>query len=236
MNTSAPKMRSTFAYAFRQSLPVMAGYVVLGIGFGVLLASHGYPWYWATFNSLVVFAGSLQYVEVNLLATGAGLLTTAMMALVVNIRHLFYSLTMLDRYKQTGRKLPFLIFGLSDETFSLVCSADPPAEVDLHWYYLMVTVMDYSYWTIGSTIGAVLGSTLNFNSAGIDFSMTALFIVIFVEQWEKANNHAPALVGILCTVLCRLIFGSSNFLIPSMIAITAILMLMRRRWEAEGGV
>ncbi len=223
----------TLKYAFLSSLPVMAGYVVLGIGFGVLLQDKGYGWWWAALMSLTVYAGSMQYVAVDLLAGGASVMAAAMMTVLVNIRHLFYGLTMLDRYSDTGRKKPYLIFSLTDETFSLVCSPQIPQGVDEKKYYFYVSVMNQCYWVTGSVIGAAAGAALSFNSAGIDFAMTALFVVIFVEQWEKTKQHLPAVSGVVISVLCRLIFGASGFLIPSMIGITAA-MFLEKRWLKGG--
>lgn len=222
----------TISYSFRASLPIMAGYIVLGLGFGLLLQSKGYGWWWATFMSIIVYAGSMQYVAIDLLAGGASLITAALMTVMVNIRHLFYGVTMIEKYKGTGRKKPYLIFALTDETFSLVCSADPPENVDRKRYYFFVSMFDQVYWVAGSTIGAVLGDVIPFNTTGIDFSMTALFVVIFVEQWEKADSHIPALTGVVITVLCLLIFGRDNFLIPSMIAITAALFI-EKHWTGD---
>ena len=223
----------TLKYAFLSSLPVMAGYVVLGIGFGVLLQDKGYGWWWAALMSLTVYAGSMQYVAVDLLAGGASVMAAAMMTVLVNIRHLFYGLTMLDRYSDTGRKKPYLIFSLTDETFSLVCSPQIPQGVDEKKYYFYVSVMNQCYWVTGSVIGAAAGAALSFNSAGIDFAMTALFVVIFVEQWEKTKQHLPAVSGVVISVLCRMIFGASGFLIPSMIGITAA-MFLEKRWLKGG--
>ncbi len=223
----------TLKYAFLSSLPVMAGYIVLGIGFGVLLQDKGYGWWWAALMSLTVYAGSMQYVAVDLLAGGASVMAAAMMTLLVNIRHLFYGLTMLDRYSDTGRKKPYLIFSLTDETFSLVCSPQLPQGVDEKKYYFYVSVMNQCYWITGSVIGAAAGAALSFNSAGIDFAMTALFVVIFVEQWEKTRQHLPAVSGVLISALCRLVFGASGFLIPSMVGITAA-MFLEKRWLKGG--
>lgn len=222
----------TISYSFRASLPIMAGYIVLGLGFGLLLQSKGYGWWWATFMSIIVYAGSMQYVAIDLLAGGASLITAALMTVMVNIRHLFYGVTMLEKYKGTGRKKPYLIFALTDETFSLVCSADPPENVDRKRYYFFVSLFDQIYWVAGSTIGAVLGDVIPFDTTGIDFSMTALFVIIFVEQWEKAETHIPALTGVAITVLCLLIFGKDNFLIPSMVAITAALFI-EKHWIGD---
>lgn len=226
--------------AFRDSLPVMAGYVVLGIGFGVLLQSKGYSFIWAFVMSVTIFAGAMQYVAVDLLSMGAGFIATAIMTVMVNVRHVFYGVAMLDKYKDMGKVKPYLIFGLTDETFSIACNVELPENINKRKYFFLLTAFNQCYWIIGSTLGAVLGSAIEFNSAGIDFSMTALFVVIFVEQWEKAKNHIPAIVGIVVTVICLVIFGPSSFLIPSMIAITIVLVILRGKLEgkvtAEGEV
>ena len=172
----------TVKHAFKQSVPIMAGYIVLGMGFGVLLESKGYGVLWAIAMSVFIYAGSMQYVAINLITGGASLIATALMTLMVNARHLFYGISMLDKYKNTGKYKPYLIFALTDETYSLVCSGKIPAEVDRNKYYFLVSLFDQVYWVIGSVIGSVVGSVLNFNTAGIDFSMTALFLVVFVEQ------------------------------------------------------
>lgn len=220
-------------YSFKASVPVMAGYIVLGMGFGILLQDAGYSWLWALLMSFAIYAGSMQYVTVNLLTAGASLIATALMTLMVNIRHLFYGITMIEKYKDTGASKPYLIFALTDETFSLVCSPDLPQGVDRKLYYLFVSALNQFYWIVGSIAGALIGSALTFNTAGIDFSMTALFTVIFAEQWEKAGSHIPAICGVVISVICLVVFGVSNFLIPSMIGITAAMFTGRRFLEGR---
>ena len=223
--------KNTLKYAWKASIPVMAGYVVLGIGFGVLLEDKGYGWWWAALMSLTIYAGSMQYVAVDLLAGGATIVSAALM----NIRHVFYGLTMLEKYNAAGREKPYLIFALTDETFSLVCSAQLPEGIDEKKYYLYVSLLNQCYWVVGSVIGAVAGTVIPFSSTGIDFAMTALFVVIFVEQWEKTKQHFPAVSGIVISVLCRIVFGASGFLIPAMIGILAAMLLEKRWLEGEGG-
>lgn len=218
----------TAKYAFKQSVPIMAGYIVLGMGFGVLLESKGYGVLWAIAMSVFIYAGSMQYVAINLITGGASLIATALMTLIVNARHLFYGISMLDKYKNTGKYKPYLIFALTDETYSLVCSGKIPEGVDRNKYYFLVSLFDQVYWVIGSVIGSVVGSVLNFNTAGIDFSMTALFLVVFVEQWKSTKDHASAITGVAASVACLLFFGAGNFVIPAMISITVILLLMRK--------
>ena len=218
----------TAKYAFKQSVPIMAGYIVLGMGFGILLESKGYGVLWAIAMSVFIYAGSMQYVAINLITGGASLIATALMTLMVNARHLFYGISMLDKYKNTGKYKPYLIFALTDETYSLVCSGKIPEGVDRNKYYFLVSLFDQVYWLIGSVIGSVVGSVLNFNTAGIDFSMTALFLVVFVDQWKSTKDHASAIAGVAASVVCLLIFGAGNFVIPAMISITVILLLMRK--------
>lgn len=226
--------KQTIKSAFLASLPVMAGYVVLGFGFGILLYDKGYSWLWAVLMSMTIYAGSMQYVGVDLIATGAGFVATAIMTLMVNARHLFYGISMVDEYRDMGKAKPYLIFGLTDETYSLVCGhPDLASGVNRKAYYLLVSMMNQSYWVFGSFLGGFAGSALHINTTGIDFSMTALFVIIFVEQWEKAATHLPALLGLGISVICLIIFGPGNFLIPTMIGITVVLFLLRGRLETK---
>ncbi len=211
----------------------MAGYLVLGSGFGILMADKGYSFWWPALMSIVVYAGSLQYVGVNLLASMASPISTALMTIMVNARHIFYGISMLEKYKAMDKGKIYSIFALTDETYSLVCSTQIPEGVDEHGYYLCLSLMNQSYWVLGSLIGGLLGNYLNFNTDGIDFSMTALFIIMFVEQWESAKTHAPALCGLFATLVCLLIFGSDYFLIPSMLLIAIILMSFKKQIEGK---
>ncbi len=225
--------KETLKFSFIRSLPVMAGYLVLGSGFGILMADKGYSFWWPALMSIVVYAGSLQYVGVNLLATMASPISTALMTIMVNARHIFYGISMLEKYKAMDKGRTYSIFALTDETYSLVCSAQVPEGVDEHGYYLALSMMNQSYWVLGSLIGGLLGNYLSFNSDGVDFAMTALFIVMFVEQWESAKTHAPALCGMFATLICLLIFGSDYFLIPSMLLIAIILMSFKKQIEGK---
>ncbi|MDO4523218.1 MAG: AzlC family ABC transporter permease [Eubacteriales bacterium] len=219
--------------AFPYTLPVMAGYLFLGLGFGILLESKGYSFIWAFFMSVIIYAGSMQYAAIELLAAGAGFGYTAMMTLIIQIRHLFYGLSLIGKYKNTGKLKPLLIHELTDETYSLVCSIDPPKDVDPNQFYLCISILDHIYWITGCTLGALLGSMISFNTKGIDFVMTALFIVIFTDQWLSSKEHRPALIGLISSVVCLMLFGSSNFLIPSMICIAALLTVFRKFLEKE---
>ena len=214
----------------------MTGYVVLGIGFGVLLQKAGYSWIWALVMGLTMYSGTMQYVGVDLLSSGASIITTAVMALVVNARYIFYGLPMIDRYKNSGWKKPWLIFGLTDENFALLCSTEAPEGSSDHLYCLLVTIFDHCYWMIGCVLGVLLGSAMKFNTTGIEFVMTALFITVFVDQWRETKQHLPALSGIGVTFICLLIFGKENFLIPSMVLIVVVLSLFRKKIDTGAKV
>ena len=225
--------KSTVKRAFKDTLPVMAGYLVLGMGFGILLKSKGYGVLWAFSMSTVIYAGSMQYLAIDLITSGAGLITTALTTLMVNARHLFYGISMVDKYKNAGRGKPYLIYALSDETYSLVCSENDLAPEQKNRYYLAVTALDQFYWVAGTVLGSLLGSLIRFSTEGLDFALTALFISIFVDQWLGTKDHAPAAVGVAASVLCLVLFGPDRFLIPAMLLITLALTLMRGKKEAK---
>ncbi len=227
-------MKKTLKLAYRKSLPVMAGYIVLGIGFGIVLKDAGYGLFWSFLMGLTIYAGSMQYVSVSLLTAGASLITVALTTLMVNARHLFYGLSMIETYKTAGRKKPYLIFSLTDETYSLLCGDDIPNGVDRHWYQFFVSCFDHTYWILGCVLGSLLGTVIPFDMAGIDFSMTALFVTVFVEQWLTAKNHWPAIIGLIASILCLAIFGADHFLIPTMITVTFALLLLRKSKKAGG--
>ena len=218
-----------FHTVFKDTLPVMTGYVFLGFGFGILLQQNGYGVLWSLAMSLFIYAGSMQYMAISLLSGGAGLLTAALTTLVVNARHLFYGISMVDAYKGAGKKKPYLIFALTDETYSLVSRNQVPEGISRHKYCFLVSLFDQIYWVTGSVLGSLAGSLLPLNFEGIEFVLTALFVTIFVEQWLSTKDHGPALVGLASTAVCLLIFGKDIFLIPSMAVIAAILILMGRR-------
>ena len=206
---------------------MMAGYIVLGIGFGILLKDAGYGLFWSFLMSLTIYAGSMQYVAVSLLTSGASLITVALTTLMVNARHLFYGLSMIEKYKGAGKKKAYLIFSLTDETYSLLCGDDIPDGADRHWYQFLVSCFNQCYWILGCVLGSLLGTILRFDTAGIEFSMTALFVTVFVEQWLTVKNHWPAIIGLVTSVCCLWIFGAENFLLPTMISITVALLWMK---------
>ena len=219
----------TIKQAFYKSIPVMAGYLVLGTGFGILLRSAGYGVLWAAAMSIFIYAGSMQYVGVGLLGAGASLLTAALTTVMVNARHLFYSISMIGTYQNAGKYKPYMIFALTDETYSLLCDGETPDGADPDRYRFLVSLFNQCYWVSGSILGSLLGTVLPFSTAGIEYSMTALVIAAFTEQWLTAKDHIPALTGLLCTLGCLLLFGRENFLIPAMLLITLVVTLLRRR-------
>ena len=228
--------KSAIRAAFLDTLPVMAGYVFLGFGFGILLCQSGYGVLWAFAMSLFIYAGSMQYLTVSLLTGGAGLVTAALTTFVVNARHLFYGISMVDAYKGAGKKKPYLIFALTDETYSLVVQNQIPAGISRHSYCFLVSLFDHIYWVAGTVLGSLTGALLPINYEGIEFALTALFVTIFVEQWLSTKDHRPAIIGVGATVLCLLIFGKDVFLIPSMVIIAMTLTILRktgRRTEDE---
>lgn len=220
--------KSAIKTAFLDTVPVLTGYVFLGFGFGILMNQNGYGLGWSLVMSLFIYAGSMQYMAVSLLTGGASLLTTALTTFVVNARHLFYGISMVDAYKGAGKKKPYLIFALTDETYSLVSRDQIPEGISRHGYYFLVSLFDHIYWVSGTALGAAAGSLLNINFEGIDFVLTALFVTIFVEQWLSTKAHFPAIVGVMSTVLCLILFGSEVFLIPSMVLIALILTISQK--------
>lgn len=219
--------------AIKATLPVMAGYVVLGAGFGMVLKAKGYGVLWAAAMSVFIYAGSMQFVAINLLTAGASFITSAITTLLVNARHLFYGISMIDRYKDTGKAKPYLIFGLTDETYSLLVSDDGNLpQKERTRYYLLVSALDQSYWVTGSLIGSLLGTLLQFNTDGIDFALTALFITIVVDLWRSGKHHLSTIIGLVASVACLLAFGPDQFLIPAMLLIMAMMFGIRKREEA----
>ncbi len=221
----------TIRQAFYKSIPVMAGYIVLGTGFGILMRNAGYGVLWTAAMSAFIYAGSMQYVGVSLLTGSASVLTTIITTIMVNARHLFYSISMVGLYKNAGKYKPYMIFALTDETYSLLCDGKVPEGTDPKLYRFLVSLFNQSYWVTGSILGSLLGAVLPFPTTGIEFSMTALFVASFTEQWLTTKDHIPAVTGLASTLLCLVIFGRQNFLIPAMLCITLVLTILRGREE-----
>ena len=226
-------MLGAFRAALPRTLPVLAGYLVLGVAFGLLLNSIGLGVFWAAAMSILVYAGSAQFLAVSLIGASASLPQVALLTFLLNFRHFFYGLSMVSRYQGVGKRKLYLAFALSDETYAILAGALPPAQVDPADYYFAVSLLDQCYWVAGSLIGATVGQLITFDTTGVDFAMTALFVVLAVEQWKSARRHAPALFGVCCGVVCLLIFGADLFLIPALAAIVALLLLFRRRLEED---
>ena len=227
-------MRTTVKKAFIDTIPVLTGYLVLGFGFGIVLRANGYGVLVAFIMSLTIYAGAMQYVAIGLLAGGASLITVALTTFMVNVRHLFYGISMLDKYRDVGKRKAYLIFALTDETYSLVCSGNsdilPEKKKD---YWLLVSLFNHIYWIVGSVMGAAVGSFVQFNSEGIDFALTALFLTVFIEQWLNVKKHTPAVIGVAASVICLIAFGSENFLIPTMLLISFLLCIQKEETQSE---
>ncbi len=228
-------MKKALRPALVVTVPVLCGYLFIGFAFGVMLRDAGYPPPWAFLSSLTIYAGSGQYLLVSLLSAKASIVTVAVMTLLLNCRHIFYGLSFLETFGSMGVKKWYMIFSLTDETYSLLCSLKTPDGVDPNAMRFMVAILDQSYWIAGSVIGAVIGGVMPFDSAGIDFAMTALFTVIFVEQWLSAKNHIPALIGFGAAGISLGLLGPDNFILPAMLAICVMLVLGKGRFLKEGG-
>ena len=224
-----------FRAAAPQTLPVFAGYLVLGLGYGIYVQSLGLPVWLPPLMGTVVYGGSLEFVLASLLLGSFAPVSAFLMALMIQARHLFYGLTMLQRYRGYGLRSAYMIFAMSDETFSITCSAEPPEGVDKGWFMFFITLLDQCYWVASAGLGAVVGSVLPFSTEGVDFVMTAMFTVIFLNQWEKDRQHYSALIGLAAPLACLVFFGSGSFLLPSMGCILILLLALRKPIEkAEG--
>lgn len=227
-------MKRILRQVFPQTIPVMAGYISLGIAFGLLLQSIGYGPIWALLMSLFIYAGSAQFLAVELLAAGATLPQVALLTFLLNFRHLFYGLSMISKYRGTGIRKLYLIFGLTDETYALLTGYKTPEGLSDKDYYLAVTLMNQIYWVIGCVAGSVAGSVIPFDTTGIDFAMTALFAVLVVEQWKTHKKHIPAMLGFVITVAALFIFGADSFLIPALIVMSVVLLCLQNTLNREG--
>lgn len=222
--------------AFPHTLPILTGFLFLGMAYGILMRTQGFHPLYPTVMALTIFGGSLEYVCVEMLLSAFAPVETLLMALLIQARHLFYGLAMLDKYRGLGWKTPILIYGMCDESFSINCSVGVPNDVDKGWFYLWVTVLNWAYWIIGASLGAQLGAVLPFDTKGLDFVMTAMFAVIFLEAILKEKQHISSLGGVGCAVGCLLIFGADSFMLPTMACILLALWMLRKPIEkAEGG-
>lgn len=222
--------------AFPHTLPIMASFLFLGTAYGIYMNTSGFPFWYPMIMSLTIYGGSLEFVTVTMLLSKFAPLQTFFMALMIQARHLFYGLSMLDKYKNVGKKKLYLIFGLCDESFSINYTANIPEGVDRGWFMFFVTMLNQIYWVCGATLGGLIGPLITFSTEGIDFMMTAMFVVIFLEQWFKEQKHYTAFIGLFSSVLCLMIFGADSFLIPTMACILFFLTFFRKPIEKAGGI
>lgn len=208
-----------FKAALPFTLPICIGFLFLGISYGLLMQSLGFSFVYPMVMSLLIFAGSMEFVAANLLLLAFDPLHTFLLTIMVNARHIFYGISMLEKYRNCGYKKLYLIFGMCDESFSINCTVTPPQDVDKGWFMFFVTLLNHFYWVLGATLGGLLGTVVHFNTKGIEFVMTALFVVMFINQWEETKKHGSAMIGIGCSFVCLLLFGSQNFMLPSMVGI-----------------
>ena len=227
--------KKAFRAAFPYTIPICAGFMFLGIAYGIFMRSKGFAFWYPMLMSATIFAGSMEFVAVSLLLSPFQPFYALLLALMVNARHLFYGISMLEKYRGTGRKKWYLIFGMCDESFSINCTTDPPAGIDRGWFMFFVTLLNQCYWFAGATAGAVLGGFLHFDTKGLDFVMTALVVVIFLDQWFASRDHFPAVIGVVATAVCLFLFGPDNFILPSMATMLAILTILRGRLEKKEG-
>lgn len=224
------KYLSAFKAAFPYTIPIFAGFWFLGLTYGIYMNVSGFSFWYPCLMSLTIFAGSVEFVAVNLLLGAFNPLQALAMTLMINARHLFYGISMLDKYKGTGPKKFYLIFGMCDESFSINYTADIPEDVDRGWFMFFVTLLNHFYWFFGATLGGIFGSLIHFNTEGLEFVMTAMFVVIFMEQWLKDKKHTSEILGLLISGICFCVFGADRFIIPAMIGILVVLT------GARGGI
>lgn len=234
MQTTRQKILLAFRAAFPRTLPIMAGFLFLGISYGIYMNVSGFSFLYPMLMSMTIFAGSIEFVAVSMLLGAFDPVQALLMTIIINARHLFYGISMLEKYRGLGWKKPYLIFGLCDETFSINYTADIPKEVDRGWYYFFVTLLNQIYWVSGATIGGLFGSIIPFETEGLDFVMTALFVVIFLDQWMKEKSHVSSLTGLGVSLVCLLTLKADNFMIPSMVLILLALTALRKPLEKAG--
>lgn len=225
--------KNAFKKAFPYTIPVLTGYLFIGIAFGVMYAEKGYSFLWAILMSVMVYAGSGQYLAVNFFVPGISFIQVIFLTFMVNVRHIFYGISLLERFNKVGKSRWYMVFALTDETYSLLCTTKVPEGVSESKFMFAISVLDHLYWIAGSAIGAIAGTILPISSEGIEFAMTALFVVIFIEQWMERKNRIPQLIGVIMATICLLIFGASNFVLPAMLSIITLLFAGRKKLDKE---
>ncbi|HJJ32139.1 MAG TPA: AzlC family ABC transporter permease [Methanocorpusculum sp.] len=235
--TEMRDIRRAFKAAFPHTIPILAGFLFVGLSYGLYMNAEGFPFWYPFLMALLIFGGSLEFIAASMLLTPFAPVQMLIVAFMVQARHLFYGISMLKKYRGIGKKKWYMIFGLCDETFAINYSTEIPDGIDKGWFYFAVTILDHFYWVIGALIGGLLGAIIPFSTEGIEFVMTALFLVIFIDQWRKEKRHVSALVGILASVACLLVFGADSFLIPTMLCIVLLLTVFRKplekRWQKK---
>lgn len=228
------KILTALIAAFPHTLPIMAGFLFLGITYGVYMHSKGFSFLYPMLMSMTIFAGSMEFAAVNLLLGSFNPIQAVFMTIIVNARHLFYGLSLLEKYKGTGIKKVYLIFGLCDESFSINCSLNPPQKVDKGWFMFFITLLNQLYWIIGATLGGIFGMLISFNTKGLEFAMTAMFVVIFLENWLKEKNHISSVIGVIIPAALIVLLGAENYIIASMAAMLIVLTLLRPYLTKKG--
>lgn len=224
-------MKAALKCAFPYTIPIFAGFWFLGLTYGIYMNTSGFSFWYPMLTSLTIFAGSIEFVTVNMIQGAFNPIQAFTMTLMINARHLFYGISMLDKFKGTGWKKFYLIFGMCDESFSINYTAEVPSDIEEGWFMFFVTLLNHLYWFTGATLGGIFGSLIHFNTDGLEFVMTAMFVVIFMEQWFKEKKHISALIGLGISLLCLVVFGSENFIIPSMLAMLGVLTLLKKPLE-----
>lgn len=232
-NSADKKWKSAFKAAFPYTIPIFAGFWFLGLAYGLLMNKSGFAFYWPLLMAMTIYSGSVEFIAVKMLLGSFHPLQSLTIALLVCARHLFYGISMLEKFKGTRWKKFFLIYGMCDETFSINYTARIPKEVDKGWFMLWVTLLDYSYWVSGATVGSLFGSIVQFDTKGLSFVMTAMFVTIFMEQWMKEKRHSASLMGLGISTLSLIVLGPEHFVIPAMIAMLAVFMIFRNKFEQK---
>ena len=236
MKTRSTMLKRAFTAAFPYTIPIFAGFWFLGITYGIYMNVSGFGFWYPMLMSITIFAGSIEFLTVDMLLGAFHPLQAFAMTLMINARHLFYGISMLDKFRGLGWKRIYLIFGMCDETFSINYTAAIPEDVDKGWFMFFVTLLNHIYWFSGATLGGIFGSLIHFNTEGLDFVMTAMFVVIFLEQWLKEKDHTSSLMGLGISLVCLIVFGADSFIIPAMLAILVVLSLLRQPLEKRGAV
>lgn len=219
--------------AFPYTLPILFGFLFLGISYGFLMVNKGFSFVYPMLMSLFICAGSMEFLAITLLLSAFNPGYAFVLTLMVNARHLFYGIAMLEKYKNQGVKKFYLIYAMCDESFSINCSTNLPQEVDEGWFMFWVTVLNHFYWVMGATLGGLLGYVIHFNVKGIEFVMTALFLVMFLDQWQQNKTHLPAIVGLICSLLSLILFGGQQFIIPAMLLIVLSFAILKPRFDQD---